>query len=255
MPAPLRRALRPALLVAAVALAGCFDIVSTVVVRPDGSALVRDSVAFSGMGDLFGDAAVPDKEALRVRAASLGEGVTLVGMADHDGGYTAIYAAPDVGALRYSLPDLALGDDPDAETTFGDAFDLAFAFERGDPATLRIVVPEGRGADSEPAAQPTAEEVAGAERGVRVARALLGDARVEVHVEVEGRVVESDAAFRDGSAVTLAAFDVGEVFDALGGTPWMASLTPPSPRQLRALLAGRDDVRLQGSGVVTVRFE
>lgn len=242
------RRLRPALLLAAVALAGCFDMVSTVTVRPDGSALVRDSVTFSGMDGLLDDAMRPDKAALRLRAEALGEGVTLAGVATHDDGYTAVYSVRDVGALRYTLPDLDLSDDPDAETVADGPLNLSFAFEPGRPATLRVVVPdEAAGAGDAPV---TDEEAAEMRQAFGLMRAMLGEAHVAVRVEVEGRVVESDAAFRDGSVVTLADFAFEDLVDALEAT---GGAGPEGG--LAAFLAGHGDARVQEAGTVTVRFE
>ena len=249
-PRPMR-VLRPALLLVALALAGCVEIVSTITVRADGSAVLRDRVTITMTDGPFGDGLsdsasgdpLPDKDALRQRAEALGPGVTLVGVVPAADGYTAVYAAPDVRALRYSLRRLGK-EDGDADG----ALDVSFAFEPGDPATLRIVVPE-----DEPDEPPTEAEVLAATEGLGFLREVLGDARVEVHVEVEGRVVESDAAFQDGSRVTLAAFAFDDLFDALLGTEGLIESTPSGA--IRTALAGREGVRIQEPGTVTVRFE
>ena len=253
--APMLRRSHPALLVVALALAGCFDVVSTVTVRPDGTALVRDSVAFTGaMGALLDESMQPDKGALWRRAAALGEGVAPVGVVETDAGYVALYAVPDVGALRYSAPDFDLSEDAGDATVAGEAFDFTFAFEPGDPATLRIVVPDDEGgAEDEVIRQPSAQDLAEAEQAIGFLRASLGDARVALRVEVEGSVVESDAAFRDGSVVTLAEFAFGDLLDALAASPEALTADGP-PDNVRALLSAEAGVRIQDPGTVTVRF-
>ena len=245
------RRLRPALLLAAVALVGCFDIVSTVTVRPDGSAVVRDSVAFS-LGDLLDESMQPDKEALRARAAALGEGVTLVGVATWEGGYTALYSVADVGALTYSLPDLDLGEDASDETVADGPLDLTFAFERGEPSTLSIVVPDDDGGIGRfGAGPPSADEAREMRQAFGFMRAMLGEAHVAVRVKVEGDVVESDAAYREASTVTLAEFAFADLIDGLEASPEVLS---GEDGGFRALLAESDAARVQQAGTVTVRF-
>lgn len=254
------RPLRAALALLVLPLAGCFQIASTITVRPDGSALVRDEVTLSGMATLAlledekGEGGV-SKAQLQARAAALGPGVTLVGLDRRDDGFTAVYSVPDVGRLRYTVPDLPVGDDDGDETIADASLDLTFAFDGGRPAVLRVVVPEEEAPDAPDAEPMTAAERAEAAQGLRIVRALLGDARVVVEVAVEGRVVETDAAFRDSSIVTV--YDVGfdALLDAIEENPELMGEGEPPVGQLRTLLAGREGVRLQEPGTVTVRFE
>ena len=253
------RLVRPALpliVLASVALAGCFQITSTLTVRADGSATLRDRVVLTGLAAVFSDEGGVDKGALRRRAAALGEGVRLVGVDEAgDGGHTAVYAVPDVTALRYTLPvpDLG-GDGPSA----GGEPDLTFAFARGTPATLRIVVPEESEAGGDllgPSDGDPLESAEEARRALRYSRAFLDDARMEVRVEVEGRVVESDAAFREGPVVTVMEIEFSDLLDVMEESPELMTGAGPSSGEVRALLADRPGVRVQEPGTVTVRFE
>ena len=258
------RPLRPVLVALALALplAGCFQIASVLTVRPDGSALLRDRVTLSGMAALAllegekGGGGV-DKARLQARAAALGPGVTLVALDEREDGFTAVYSVPDVGRLRYTVPDLPVGEDDGDETIADEGLDLTFAFDAGAPSALRIVVPEDEGtADSDEGAGPmSAAARAEAAQGLRIARALLGDARVTVEVAVEGRVVETDAAFVDGSTVTVYDLGFDALFDALEENPELIGEGTPPVGRLRALLTGREGARLQEPGTVTVQFE
>ena len=248
------RALRPALLLVALALAGCFQVSSVLTVRADGSATLRDRVVLTGLSAAVADEEGVDKDELRRRATGLGEGVRLVGVEDGGEGYVAVYAVPDVAALRYTLPTPFFGGE---DGTDGGAPDLTFAFAPGAPTTLQIVVPEEAddGAAAPPQAKAPERDVDEVRQALRRMRTVLGDARVEVRVEVEGRVVGSDAAFRDGPAVTVMDLVFRDLLDELEASPEMMTGERPSAAEVRALLEGREGIRLQEPGTVTVRFE
>ncbi len=246
------------------ALAGCFTLASTITVRPDGSGTIRDSVAVSGIGALAfqdpeddKDGGLVDKARLQARAAALGEGVTLMGMEETESGYVALYAFPDVRALRYAAPNLPLGEDDNAKTIADEAFDLSFDFEEGDPATLRITVPdnEAPASDDGPAAEPTAQEREQAQRGIEMLRALLGDAHVRLALVLDGDVVETDAAVIDGSTLTFVDIVFDELLDVMEEHPELMRGDEPPTHHLQTLLAGHEGIAIQPPGVVTVRFE
>lgn len=256
------RLLRPALLVTlAFVLAGCFQVASTLTVRPDGSALLEDRFTFTGLAAFaMAEAAADDSSdvAFQERAAALGEGVQLVSVERDEDGFTAVYSVPDVRRLRYTSPDPGLGEDDEDETVADESLTLAFDFDEGNPAVLRIVVPEDAPDEdaSEDAASgaPTEEELQETRSAFRMARALLGDARMTVEVVVEGEVVETDAALVDESTVTVYDLHMDAVFEAMEEDPRLMEGPKLSGDRMRALLAGREGVHLEEPGTVTVRF-
>ncbi len=244
------------------ALAGCFTIASTITVRPDGSGVIRDSVSVRGLGALAmegedkADGELVAKAQLQARAAALGDGVTLLGMEATETGYVAFYSFPDIEALQYVAPDISLGDDDDAKTVTDEALTLSFDFEPGDTATLRITVPdEAQEATGTPGVEQTDAERAEAAQGIRLMRALLGDAQIRVAVVVEGDVIETDAAFADGPAITVVDLVFDDVLDVMEEHPELIQPDSSPVGQLQALLAGREGVAIQPPGTVTVRFE
>ena len=248
--------MRAVLLALLPALAGCFTIASTVTVRPDGSGLVRDSIELQGFAALAlaeAEGGIADKDRLRARALTLGEDVRLVGVEELPTGYVAVYAFPNVRDLAYHVPDVPLGDDDD-ETVADDALDLAFEFEPGAPATLRIAVPDEAAAPDSVLTEPTAEELAEAAQAARLLQAMLGDARLTVRVVVDGAVTETDAAFADGSSLTMLDLPLKALVGILEERPGLLESDGP-PGGLAELLAGSEGVSIQPPGVVTVRFE
>lgn len=241
-------------------LSGCFQIASTITVRPDGSATIEDRVELSGMGAaaLMEAEETPfDKGALQARAAALGEGVTLVGVEEADGGYTALYAVADVRTLRFSSPDLDLGDNDDEKTLADEAMSVAFDFEPGTPSTLRIIVedPGDEVSPEAPADTLTEAERADAARSLGMARALLGDARISVEVVVEGDIAETDADYVEGSTVTVYDVHFDALFDVIEEHPELMQRNEPPTREIMALIGERDGFQIQSPGTVAVRFE
>ena len=247
-------------LVLAPTLAGCFTIASTLTVHTDGSATLRDAIDLNGIGALaFAEEDGPglvDKARLQARAEALGEGVTLIGVEEREGGFTAIYAVPDVRTLRYTMPSPPLGEDEGAETIADDSFDFTFGFEDGALAQLAILVPEQTVTSDtvDDAPELTDEAQIQARRGLEMARALLGDARVTVEVVLDGDVVETDAQFAEGDTVTLVDLSFDAVFDVMDEHPELMGRQSPPIREVQALLDDREGIEIQQPGTVTVQF-
>ena len=263
------------LLVAALALvlSGCFQISSVLTVRPDGSATLRDEVTLSGFALMALEEAAeeggedPEEMFARAdfekRAAALGDGVALVSLEPSEGGYVAVYSVADVRRLRFSTPSLPSDDDDGTEADggpLGDGVDLTFAFEEGDPATLRVVVPKPEPSkDEAPEADAdgmveTEDDVDPADqaRMMGMMRSFFGDARMTVQVEVEGEIVETTSAYADGSTVTLFDLPMSALFDLIEEEPEL--LEADDDEAALARLRAMEGVRMEGPGTVRVRF-
>ena len=247
----------------AVALSGCFHVSSVISVRPDGSATVRDSVAFSGFLALAmaearesgEDPGLFDRDQAQARARALGADVRLERFELTDAGYVAVYAAPDVRAVRYSAPDLEGGSADDDPAGSDPDVDLRFLFETGDPATLRVLVQKPPPVKREGAARDAgeADDFSDVEDLLSGLGPTFGDARMVVSLRVEGEVVEATADYADGSEVTLfdlpfsALFENAEVLAQIGQDA-------PSSAAAYEALDGIEGVRIQKPGTVRVRF-
>lgn len=248
----------------AVALSGCFQMASLLTVRPDGSATVAETFTFSEqalsfmtMADTAGTG-LADRAQLEARAAALGPGVRLLSVKTDKDSYTATYGVDRVADLRYTPPSPPSGDDgpggraePDrAEAPYTFAFTPGAA---GMPHTLVVTVP-----DTDPvqtADDPEPADPAQQQQALAMARALLGDARATIRVAVAGEIVETDAAFADGEAVTLADIQMGVLFDLLAEHPELMGAQDAPMGEIARLADGRDGLRVQVPGAVTVRFE
>ena len=245
----------------AVALSGCFHVSSVISVRGDGSATVRDSVAFSGFlalamaearenGD---DADLFSRDQAEARARALGADVRLNRFEAMEAGYVAVYSTPDVRTLHYSAPDLEADSTDTAAASPDPDVALRFLFEDGDPATLRVIVqkpPPAKRAEPDP---DSGEDSPYLNAAVGEMGSMFGDARMVVSLRVEGEVVETTADYADGSEVTLfdlpfwALFENAEVLAQIGRDA-------PSSSVAYEMLDGVEGVRIQKPGTVCVRF-
>ena len=256
------------LVLATLALSGCFHISSLLTVRPDGSATLRDEVTLSGFALMALEEAAAEggedasemfaRADFEARAERLGEGVRLVTLEAADDGYVAVYEVPDVRALRYSTPDVPSGDGDDVP--LGENVDLAFAFDRGDVSTLRIVVPkptpdkpEPSRADDDGMVEVEDEmDPADQARMIGAMRSFFDDARMTVAVEVEGEIVETTSAHADGSTVTVFDLPFSAVFDLLEEDPSVMEALDDT--EAIARLQATEGVVIESPGTVRVRF-
>jgi hypothetical protein len=248
-------------------VAGCFQSAATLTVRPDGSATLVERYTFDDafaetVGDLsaLGDGPDgefgPDAEEIAERAAALGPGIRVahVERSRAPFGFTIEYAVDDVRTLRYTPfadANNALGEAPDE----GNDGTMRFGFTPGETATLQIEIAESGGAGAlKPGPKPSPQEQAQARQMLQQAREMLGSASISVEVAVEGDIVETDAAFVEGSAVSLLDLRVGRLFDLMLANPSMLRTERPSQGQLQQLMARDPGARYQPPGTVTVRF-
>ncbi len=247
MPA-FRRHVPLVLIALAVGLAGCFQSLSTLTVRADGSATLVEVVALSdaALGFMAGaaDSSRTDRAELEARAAALGPGVTLTDLRETDDGYTATFHVPDVRTLRLTMPDAPMGSRSDSSSSAP----FTFAFRRG-PAggahALDVIVP---------APPPAAPDTAAADperqrQGLAMARMLLGDARLTLRVEAEGTVEQTD--LRDDTVLDV---QMGALLDLLAEHPHLAGAQQPPLDEIARLSEGVEGLHVTPPGTYTVRF-
>ena len=74
-------------------------------------------------------------------------------------------------------------------------------------------------------------------------------------VVVEGDVVGSDAAYVDGSTVTVCDVRFDAMFDVIEENPELMGRSEPPTAEILALVGDREGFRMQPPGSVEVRFE
>ena len=220
--------LRPLAILPLLALptAGCIDFETLVKVKPDGSGTLVQTMTMSAetmtmMKSAKGDgpkAEVGDKpmaleakdiEQAKTEAAKLGEGVTFVKAEPIDTpqakGMRATYAFKDVTKLKVSQKPTSPGG-PAAPGAEAADETLKFGFAKGPSgnAILTVSMPDLKaaaakpGSDKAPAKAPEVPPEA-----MAMMKQMFKGLRIAIAVEPEGKVVQTNSPFVEGSRVTL----------------------------------------------------
>lgn len=223
-----------AALVAAIALlcASCLSVETTVRVNPDGSGTVHQVFMmdreflqmmqeFGSMGQSSnddGDGAeefdLIQEDDLRGAAEDMGEGVRFVSAVpmstEAQQGYEAIYAFDDIENLRVNQnPSEKVPGDAPAGPEEAREY-LTFDLQRGNPSVLTVRFPKDE--TKMDAAQDEAPENMDPSMAMMM-RDFYKNMRIAVLLEVNGRIVSTDATYRTGNAITLVDMDFGKIVE------------------------------------------
>jgi hypothetical protein len=254
---------------------GCLAATTLITVKPDASGTIEQTLMMSpaaaaqlqqmmAMGQAAGGGSKPTElfpeQDARNAATRIGEGVTYVSsqrLKSVDGeGLKALYAFTDVRKLRLSERPTPPGGGAMPGLTppgRGGADDLTFRFS-GPPAGNPIVtvvfpsaaasgrpnVPDaGRGGQMPPEA-------------LAMARQMLKGLRIDIAMQVDGRIVRTNSPHVEGSKVTLLAIDFEQF---LADPAFLADLQKmQSIDALRARVGGVKGVKINPDNEVSVEF-
>ncbi len=245
-------------------LSGCLQIHTVVKVKPDGSGTIEESVAYGKsiaiLKEIFDDERDEQSE-LRDQSRSYGEGVSFISSSrvrtKDSRGHRVIYAFVDINTLRLnqnpnrvvvsSGEKKAKSEGPKTKDEY-----VTFRFTKGQPARLMILMPQEDRAtvtvrkDKRPKPQD--------EEGLDIARWLVGDLEVSTVVEVEGRVLESNATFRKGSTITLLDINLDDLLTSEGFLEEASQYEELSLRDAKTLMKKYPGIKVELNREVTVSF-
>ena len=89
---------------------------------------------------------------------------------------------------------------------------MRFSFEKGSPSKLVVRVPQEEKKEKKGDAQKKLDP---GDESFEMMRGMLKDMKVQIQVEVDGKVASSNAKFREGNRITLMGLD----FNALMNDP------------------------------------
>ena len=262
-------------------LTGCLQIERNVRVKPDGSGTIEETMVMGkemlaqmkqmeaafggdkGAGAKAHPSSTYDETKLRAQAAKLGEGVTFVSgkpMSTATGeGYSAIYAFKDVTKLRIEAE--ASGAMPSGAGEMkagGKNGPIVFAFTKGKVAELTIQQPKPKEPAAAPAAKPDPADAAAesmSDAMLPMMQQMLKGMRMALHVQVEGKIVDTNAEYRDGAKVTLLDVDFDKLLAKPETLKAMAKSKSKSINEQKALLKGIEGIRVEGAEQVKIRFQ
>jgi hypothetical protein len=204
---------------------------------------------------------VLDEKKLREAAEKMGDGVTLVSArpvtTPTGEGYTAVYAFTDINKVKVeqnpgeSIPG---GANPAMKmANKGKKEPVKFEFVKGSPATLTVKLPQPKQGDL-PKERP-ATPAGGADMAAMMMQQMFKDMKIRLSLEVAGRIVETNAEFKDASRITLVELDFNKVLADPEKFKALTQAQPKTLEEVKALVKGIDGIKAETQPQVTVKFQ
>jgi len=264
-------------------LLGCVQTDIVVKVNPDGGGTLEETVlmkkeftdqirataqglAAESGGEAPGPVELWKEADIRAKASQMGEGVKFEKMEllDREGfeGYRAVYSFPDVNNLFVNQNPGAGAASGGAEAEQKKKELIRFKFTKGQPSSLTIYQP------GEPALEPAAElseKAEGAEKPaedqgqkemmMNMMKMMMAGMRLSVAVEVEGEVVESNAAHREGPRVTVMELDFDRLIESAEDFEKFSQANPGSVGGAKELMKDIPGVKVEPEREIRILFQ
>lgn len=257
-------------------LAGCLQVETTLHVSKDGSGTINEKVLFSKtfvnmireFAQSFEDSASAENEEfsifkedeIKADAKDYGDNVKYVSheLINNDKweGYQVIYSFDDISKVKITPdPDskVAIGDEgmetpPEEDYYF-------FRFVKGDTPELIIDRPEIE-LTSETEEENTTEEAEqnDDETGEEFLKMMEGMS-ISVVVEVEGKILNTNANYVDGSKVTLFEMDFGEMMKDKEAFKEFKNKEPKNIEEMKTFLDKFPGMKIEVEKPVSIKFK
>lgn len=260
-------------------LAGCFDTQTTVRIKPDGSGTVEERFLVSStvvaQMKAFSQSMVAETDneeaaegfslfkpdELRAAADEMGDGVTFVSAeplkTDDGEGYRAVYAFEDINKLR-------LNQNPGDEAPSADAGGqdetpkelITFSFEKGRTSKLTIRRPGNMpGQDEEEkASEEATTDSAEAKQALEQVKQVFDGMHIAMFIEVDGKVVKTNATHVDGNRIILMDMDFDELMEDPEKLETFALSKPKSVEEAKKILKGVKGIKVDMNEELVVSF-
>jgi len=252
-------------------LTGCFKVETTVKINKDGSGKIFQTVLMSKtfvemisqFASSFDDSAnseefsLFDEEEFKESAKDFGTGVQYIGseQVSLDGweGFRAEYKFDDLNKIRLEpQPDnkISIGTD-EQNVEEEDTEYYFFKFIKGDAPEVIIDRPE-----IEPDFDGEEIDVEGSDDEFNDEFLKMMDGmKVDIAVEFEGEIVETNASYVEGSRVTLLSVDFGEMIKNKETLEMMKKSQPDKIEDLEAFIEKIPGMKLELKKPVSVKFK
>ena len=207
-----------------------------------------------------------DEAKLRSRAKDMGEGVTYLKgsrvVTDDYEGYRAIYAFTDIHTVR--INQNAGEQIPSALPQSGPAAVKAkeyitFIFTKGKPSELLIKMPEQK-------INKTPENTSGTvksspknakeqEAMTEQIKKIFGGMKIALSVAVDGKILETNAAYREGSKITLMEVDFGKLMESPEQLNKFSQSNPETLEGFKALIQNMPGMKVDLNREIRVKFD
>ena len=256
---------------ALLALNGCIDTNTKIAVKPDGSGTIERTIVLSkhfaefmaSMGNKDSPAKIEsgilNEKGLKDEVSRMGSGVTFVSAqqitTDKGNGYKVVYAFKDINKLKLSQnPAAGLSAPSGGSTSAGTtpAENFIFTFVPGSPATLTITAPKPT-----PAAKPATPAASGpdADKMMAQLKPMYADMHIVLTIVVQGQITDTNAAYVDGSTVTLVDMDFAKILADDATFKKLSSSQTQSITEVQKMVKAIPGVKIDNQDKVKISFK
>ncbi len=267
-------------------LTSCVRVETVIRVNKDGSGTITETVMMSkvfadmmrSFSESFGEPGTEemekkefslfDKEKLAKEASDFGENVTYqsgmeVKEKDWEG-YTAVYSFDDIEKIKLNTSQEDKVDTgmspPTSEKEESDREFYSFVFKGGKRPTLLINRNEIDRSKKEEGdnnlkfedMEESSDELSAMTEEMSQ---MFTGMRFTMKVEVDGKIVETNASYRDGSAITLMDMDMGEMMKNKQAFSELTSQKPETTEELRVFMEKFEGLKLELEKPVSINFK
>lgn len=263
---------RGLLLLSVLALAGCIDTTTKIVVKPDGSGTIEKTIILSkhlaelmiSMGNKSDPATIEqgmlNEKSLKDNTSRMGSGVSFVSAqkvtAAKGNGWKALYSFKDITKVKLSqnpAADLTIPGAASTNASPTDSESFTFTFTRGSPAALGITFPKPE-ANAKSAGGPPAG-AAPDEKTKESMKQLYSDMRIVLTIEVSGTIAQTNASYVSGSDVTLLDMDFAKIIADDATYKKLSTMQNRSMTEVRATVKAVPGILIEEHDPVTIKFQ
>jgi len=258
---------------------GCIEVKTVINVNDDGSGTIEETIIMSdkviemvkGFSAAFTSDSTEqpefdifDEKNLMERAGSFGSGVVyLSGEKIQEGnkeGFKALYSFRNLNEISLSkIPQnqIPLGI---AESV---AKDFTFKFIKGSPSEIIILMPSLEDSlrneeETDSAEYSSADSLNGESDGdstfTEEALELMKDLQISLALITEGSIVETNAAYVDGSEITLFEFDFNKLLNNKENLQELMKLQSHDPAQIKEIIKNIPGIKIETAREISVKF-
>ena len=253
---------------------GCLQVETTLKVNKDGSGIINEKVLFSktfvnmmkDFAQAFQDSASTEEfsmfqeEEIIADATDYGENVVYVShekiVNENWEGYQAIYSFDDVTKIKIS-------PDPDSKVDMGDGAAeneqeedyYFFKFIKGDTPQLIIDRPTIDLSEETDEYNDSEDSEQNDEEGEDEFLKLMEGMKIDIAIEVEGEIINTNATYVQGSKVTLFQMDFSEMMKNKEGFEEFKKNEPKNIDEMKKYLEKLPGIKLEVEKPITITFK
>jgi len=263
------------ILITSILLSGCLKVRTLININQDGTGTIEETVLmkseFVNMMMEFADQMNTDgskkdfslfnKEELAKKSSDYGKGVTFQSgklMKEKNfEGFTSVYSFKDINQLK-------MNPDPEGKMDFGFGGDeekpvpeinslLTFKLSKEDPSNLVVKFPKSFFEDDSSGVNSDTEENATSGNDAKM-KELLADMEMDLSINFNGQIKETNASFVDGSKITLIHFEFGEILKNEEAFKKIGKRKPKSIEEFKELTKGIKGMKIEFNDEIFIKF-